>query len=67
MLIGITVLDLSAVPVGKFIAGQGKRKTRKRQNTMVLNTTLNTAEANDKICCKNVAEKEKQKVSKTSG
>lgn len=43
-----TVADLSPLPVGPFIAGQGKRKPRKRQGTIVLNSTPNLEEAKGK-------------------
>ncbi|XP_050295128.1 uncharacterized protein LOC126735219 [Anthonomus grandis grandis] len=44
-LLAVTVSDLSPIPVGPFISGQGKRKPRKHQGTTVLNSTPNLEEA----------------------
>ena len=59
----VTPADLSPIPVGPFVSGQGKRKPRKRQGTSVLNSTPNLEEAKDKTKPKlEIQEKRKRAV-----
>ncbi|KAK9752014.1 hypothetical protein QE152_g4584 [Popillia japonica] len=54
----VTPADLSPVPVGPFVSGQGKRKSRKRQGTSVLNSTPNLEEAKVKETSRRSQKKE---------
>lgn len=61
----VTPADLSPVPVGPFVSGQGKRKPRKRQGTSVLNSTPNLEEAKEKTKPKlKIPEKRKRVVTR---
>ncbi|KAK9680832.1 hypothetical protein QE152_g38788 [Popillia japonica] len=59
-----TVADLSPLPIGPFVSGQGKRKQRKRNKTTVLNSTPNIEELKEKTIKKIVSEKRKRTVTR---
>ncbi|KAH9630861.1 hypothetical protein HF086_014602 [Spodoptera exigua] len=64
MNINVPVSVLSPVPIGTYVAGQGKRKPRKKPTILVLTSTPNIEEAKAKSAPPPVPKKNTRKVTK---